>query len=152
MDLNIKPSSYPPKFGTESERGDEYIIVTPRSEISSWPPLETPGLDPSLTNTTPSTYSTSGPKNAWMGAELDTSDPITQLANVHFPEINPMSEAGGEMSHLDFMSLGDTSGDWGREWQSGHSVSVGSDLDGFPPQGVFSMGFGNERFEGMLSG
>lgn len=163
MGLNIKPPSSNlgtgSRFDAESERSDGYIMVTPRSEISSWPPLDaTPGLDPSLTSTTPSTLSTSaGTRNAWMGAELDPSDSISQLANVHFPEIPALSDAGeAHLTHLDFMALGDGAGDWSREWNGGGDVvGVGSDLDGFPPQGGGGFGmsaWGKEGFGGMLSG
>lgn len=157
-DLTIKPPLQPPRFDAESERSDGFIMVTPRSEISSWP-LETNGLEPSLTTTTSTTLSNSLPKNAWMGAELDPSDSISQLANVHFPEIPAL---GGEdnMNHLDFMALGDGAGEWGREWQGGNGVNISSDLDGFPPQGSFGgIGFGSmsgsgtgERFGEVLSG
>ncbi|KAF2013892.1 hypothetical protein BU24DRAFT_483721 [Aaosphaeria arxii CBS 175.79] len=169
------PAAGPTRFDAESDRGDGYIMVTPRSEISSWPNLDNAAssLDPALTTATPSTLSTSaGTRNAWMGAELDPSDSISQLANVHFPEIPALSEANGgdNMSHLDFMNLGDASIDWAREWQSsgngglgsnsgsGDGMGVGSDLDGFPPQGSFSgMGFGSssgtgERYGGIMSG
>jgi hypothetical protein len=149
IDLTVKAPPQPPRFDVESDRGDGYIMVTPRSEVSSWHPLSNdsgnaPGLEHGLT--TPSTANNlstpGGPRNAWMGAELDTSDSITQLANVHFPEIPALSGGDGDMTHLDFMSLGDGAGDWGREWHGGNGVSVGSDLDGFPPQGGFGMGFG----------
>jgi hypothetical protein len=151
-DLSIKPPPHPHRFDAESERSDGYIMVTPRSEISSWP-LETPVLDHSMSTATPSAsqLSSSGPsRNAWMGAELDPSDNIAQLANVHFPEIPALEE--GNMSHLDFMSLGDGNGEWAREWQHSNGVGVGSDLDGFPPQGAFGMGFGDNRFGNVLSG
>ena len=151
MDLSIKPPPPPHRFDADgSERGDGFIMVTPRSEISSWP-LETPGLDPSLTTATPSTLSTSGPRNAWMGAELDTSDSITQIAHAHFPEMHALG--GEDNMSLDFMSLGDSTVDWGRDWQAAHGINVGSDLDGFPPQGGFGLnyGTGNEKF-GMMSG
>jgi hypothetical protein len=87
------------------------------------------------------------------GPELDQTDPIAQLANVHFPEIPALGDAEN-MSHLDFMSLGDGSTDWSGDWMPSGSggVGVGSDLDGFPPQGGFNMGFGNERSSGMLTG
>ncbi|KAH7121057.1 fungal-specific transcription factor domain-containing protein [Dendryphion nanum] len=147
------------RFDAESERSDGYIMVTPRSEISTWPPLDaTPGLDPNLTTATPSTLSTSaGTRNAWMGAELDPSDSISQLANVHFPEIPALSEAGdANLTHLDFMALGDGAGDWSREWNGGgDGINVGSDLDGFPPQGGGGFGmsaWGKEGFGGMMGG
>lgn len=143
IDLTIKPVPCPPRFDAENERGDGFIMVTPHSEISSWHPLsETLGLEHTLQTPSTSTLSTSGPRNAWMGAELDTSDSISQLANVHFPEIPALSEADN-MNHLDFLSLADGGGEWGGEWRP----NLGSDLDGFPPQGSFGMGFGS-----MLSG
>ncbi|KAF2465280.1 uncharacterized protein BDR25DRAFT_239858 [Lindgomyces ingoldianus] len=153
IDLSIKPPPPPHRFDAETERSDGFIMVTPRSEISSWPNLETP-IDAPLT--TPSTLSTSGPRNAWMGAELDPLDSISQLANAHFPTEMQALEAGtGEnMSHLDYMNLGDGN-EWSREWNAQGGASVGSDLDGFPPQsnGGFGVGaFGGERFGGMLSG
>lgn len=155
-DLSIKPPPSIHRFDTESERSDGYIMVTPRSELNAWPSTipQTPGIEHELT--TPSTTVTSAnigsrTTNAWMGAELDTSDSISQLANVHFPEMGSL-EGEESMSHLDFMSLGE--GDWGREWGAGDvggAQGVGSDLDGFPPQGAFeTMGF-EGRF-GMLSG
>lgn len=157
IDLTIKATPNPQNgsrcFDTESDRTEGYIMVTPQSEISSWNPLRDPqssSLDHKGLSTPSSTaLSTSGPRNAWMGAELDTLDSIDQLANVHFPEIPALSEGGnGDMSHLDFLSLGDT-GDWGTEWgnggngNNGNAVGVGSDLDGFPPQGSYGMGFGS---------
>jgi hypothetical protein len=144
IDLTVKAPV--PRFDGESDRGDGYIMVTPRSEISSWHPLDSssaPGLEHGLTTpSTGTTHHVSTPRNAWMGAELDTSDSIAQLANVHFPEIPALTAGDGDMTHLDFLSLGDGSGDWGREWHGGSAVGVGSDLDGFPPQGGFGMGFG----------
>ncbi|KAF2186726.1 hypothetical protein K469DRAFT_630689 [Zopfia rhizophila CBS 207.26] len=145
MDLSIKLPPPSHRFDVESERSDGYIMVTPRSEISNWPPFSETPLDPSLT--TPSTLPTSGPRNAWMGAELDNSDSISQLASVHFPEI-PMSD-GGENMNLDFMALGN--GEW-RDWQGNTGAGVASDLDRFPLQGGFGMGCGVERFGELLSG
>ncbi|KAF2119711.1 fungal-specific transcription factor domain-containing protein [Lophiotrema nucula] len=144
IDLSIKPM--PPRFDAESERSDGYIMITPRSEIATWPPLDTP-LDPALTTST--TLSTSGPRNAWMGAELDPNDSISQIANAHFPEL--LAFEGDNMTHLDYMSIGDGNGEFGREWQpSNGGAGVASDLDGFPPQGAF-MGFDTGRFGGMLN-
>jgi hypothetical protein len=84
-----------------------------------------------------------------MGAEFDANDSISQLANVHFPEMGAFdSDTGGVdgMTNLDFMSLGEGN-DWGvgKEWTT--SMGVGSDLDGFPPQNAFSGGaaFGSEE-------
>ncbi|KAF2708012.1 hypothetical protein K504DRAFT_381615 [Pleomassaria siparia CBS 279.74] len=156
MDLSIKPPSSHHRFDAESERSDGYILVTPRSELGAWPPTlaETPGLEHGLTTPSTASRSHTAPRNAWMGAELDPTDSISQLANVHFPEI-PVLEGGEGTAHLDFMTLGEGT-DWGREWgmsdggNTGGNGDVGSDLDGFPPQnGGFGMGFG-ERF-GMLS-
>ncbi|KAF2265491.1 hypothetical protein CC78DRAFT_493402 [Lojkania enalia] len=144
IDLTIKPPSHPPRFDAESERSDGFVMVTPHSEISTWPNVETP-IDTTLT--TPSTLSTSAPRDTWMGAGLDPSDTISQLANVHFPEIPVLSSEGENMSHLDFLSLGDGSGgEWG-DWQPGNGVGIGNDLDGFPPQGTFGVGF-EGRFVG----
>jgi len=152
IDLTVKAPPHPPRFDADSDRGDGYIMVTPRSEISSWHPLSetnsgnAPGLEHGIA--TPSTGTNhhvstpGGQRNAWMGAELDASDSITQLANVHFPEIPALSAGDGDMAHLDFLSLADGGGDWGREWQPSHGIGVGSDLDGFPPQSGFGMGFG----------
>lgn len=144
IDLTIKaPGQH--RWDAESERSDGYIMVTPRSEISSWPPISENAseLSHSLATGSSAGLSTSGPRNAWMGAELDTSDAISNLANVHFPEMNALTD-GGDMSHLDFLSLGDGSGDFGRDWNSGTEVGVGGDLDGFPPQqGAYGMGFGS---------
>lgn len=78
-------------------------------------------------------------------------DPISQLANAHFPELNAFDEAAhgggvsemGGMTNLDFMSLGGEGGDGGwnaKEWH-GALESVGGDLDGFPVDGGFGMGF-----------
>jgi hypothetical protein len=153
-DLSIKP--LPPRFDGETDRNDGFIMVTPHTEMPSWQ-LDPATLDPSLTAATPAaaSLSSSAPqRNAWMGtsSDLDQSDPIVQLANVHFPEL-PAMDAAENMSHLDFMSLGDASTDWSREWvPSGGGVGVGSDLDGFPPQSGFNVGFGNERYSGMLTG
>ena len=141
IDLTMK-SSGPHRWDAESERSDGFIMITPRSEISSWPPISenTPVLSHSLD--TVSVMSTSGPRNTWMGAELDTSEAINNLANVHFPEMSTLNEGGGT-TNLDFLNLGDVT-DWGREWNTGNDVSVGSDLDGFPPhQPAYGMGFGS---------
>ena len=80
-----------------------------------------------------------------MGADLDPHDPISQLANAHFPELSAFDEgmgAGGGNSgggdggmNLDFMPLGNGGDFWniGKEWGGGSS-----DLDGFPLQnGLF---------------
>lgn len=145
IDLTIKAPPAPHRWDAESERSDGFIMVTPRSEISSWPPISENASDLShpLTATSSTTLSTSEPRNAWMGAELDPSDAINNLANVHFPEMDALND-GTNMTHLDFLSLGDGGGDFGREWNAGHGVGVGSDLDGFPPQqGAYGMGFGS---------
>ncbi|KAF1955049.1 hypothetical protein CC80DRAFT_475133 [Byssothecium circinans] len=147
IDLSITASQQSgPRFDADSERSDGYIMVTPCSEISSWHPLsDTQTIDHTLPTPSSTVLSTSGPRTAWMGNEFDPSDSIAQLANVHFPEIPALGGngggEGGDMSHLDFLSLG---GNWGREWAGGgpDGVGVGSDLDGFPPQGSFGMGFG----------
>lgn len=147
IDLTIKaPPTQTHRFD-DADRTDGFIMVTPRSEISAWHPLsDAPPLEHGLPTPSTSALSTSGPRNAWMGAELDAADSISQLANVHFPEIPALHETEG-MGHLDFLSLGDGGGEWSREWQGG-GVGVGSDLDGFPPQGAgFGMGFGS-----MLNG
>ncbi|PVH95805.1 hypothetical protein DM02DRAFT_689316 [Periconia macrospinosa] len=150
IDLTVKPPLQPPRFdANDTDRSDGFIVVTPRSEISSWHPLpeatSPSNIDPSLSAPSVSNMrQQQQQRNAWMGAELDVSDSISQLANVHFPEIPALMEAG-DMSHLDFLSLGD-GGEWGRDWNLGNAggtaVGVGSDLDGFPPQGGFGMGFG----------
>ena len=77
-----------------------------------------------------------------MGPEFDQHDPISQLANAHFPELSAFDEPvgdGSDVVNLDFMPLGD-GGDWNmnKEW------SGGSDLDGFPASGRFNMGFGDD--------
>jgi hypothetical protein len=148
--LSIKPP--PPRFD-ESERTEGYIMVTPRSELSTWPGLsETPELSHTLSTPAPPSTTSSHPRNsgAWMGAEFDTSDSISQLANAHFPEIMAFDgETGGidGMTNLDFMALGEA-GDWGmgKEWTEG-GMGGGSDLDGFPPQSAFSAGLGLESGE-----
>lgn len=144
IDLTIKAPTAPYRWDAESERSDGYIMVTPRSEVNSWAPISesTPALSHGLDTPSTAALSTSGPRNAWMGAELDTSDAITNLATVHFPEMNSLPE-GNDMAHLDFLNLGDIN-DWGKEWNGGNEVGVGSDLDGFPPQqSGFGMGFGS---------
>ncbi|CAI6334841.1 unnamed protein product [Periconia digitata] len=150
IDLTVKPPLQTPRFDTDADRSDGFILVTPRSEISSWHPFSdnTSAIDPNLSTPASNTNnsllsSATQQRNAWMGADLDSSDSISQLANVHFPEIPALTGDVGDMSHLDFMSLGD-GGDWGAEWQQeGGGVGVGSDLDGFPPQGGFGMAFGS---------
>lgn len=143
IDLTIKTPA-PHRWDAESERLDGYIMVTPRSEISSWPSISENASDlHTLASGSSAGLSTSAPRNAWMGAELDACDAISSLANVHFPEMDAFPD-GGDMSHLDFLNLGDGSGDFAREWNSGNGVGVGSDLDGFPPQqGAYGMGFGS---------
>jgi hypothetical protein len=148
--FSIKPPP-PPRFD-DSDRMDGFIMVTPRSEFGPWPAFsEPPELSHALS--TPSTLSSSNPQHneAWMGAELETNDSISQLANVHFPEMGAFEGDSGSvegMTNLDFMNLGEGS-DWGmgKQWTAG--VSVGSDLDGFPPQPAFtSGGFGStEKFD-----
>ncbi|KAH7377335.1 fungal-specific transcription factor domain-containing protein [Pyrenochaeta sp. MPI-SDFR-AT-0127] len=151
--LSIKP---PPPLFDDLHRDDGFILITPRSELSTWPPLSEP---PELSHTlsTPSTITStslsgsSNPRNsgAWMGADYDPQDSISQLANAHFPELNAFDEAGGAaagggmdgMTNLDFMNLGE-----GNHWSGLHKDwsqrVVGSDLDGFPSQNGFDMGFG----------
>lgn len=142
--LSIKPP--PPRFDDadrERHTSDGYIMVTPRSEISTWPGLSEPDLSHALS--TPSTtgpLSTSGNNRhsggAWMGAgsEFDPQDSgIDQLATAHFPELNAFDDGAGMdgMTNLDFMNLGE--GEWnvGKEWVS--SVGIAGDLDGFPVGG-----------------
>ena len=76
-----------------------------------------------------------------MGSEFDQHDPISQLANAHFPELSAFDEsvgAGSDTVNLDFMPLGD-----GMDWNMNKEWSGGSDLDGFPSSGGFGMGFGD---------
>ncbi|KAF1978720.1 hypothetical protein BU23DRAFT_563628 [Bimuria novae-zelandiae CBS 107.79] len=145
IDLRINPPPAPHRWDADSEHSDGFIMVTPRSEISSCPPISenTPALSHGLDTPSTAALSTSGSRNAWMGAELDTSESINNLANVHFPEMNALTD-GGDMTNLDFLSLGNGGGDWGREWNASNGVDVGSDLDGFPPQqSAYGMGFGS---------
>lgn len=142
QNLNMK-APVPPRFD-DPDRLDGYIMITPRSELGGpWPTFHdnTPELTHAL-STPSTTLSTSNPRHsgAWMGAELDTSDSISQLANVHFPEMGAFEGDAG-MTNLDFMTLGD--GDWGmgKDWAGG--LGVGGDLDGFPPQSGFSASTAN---------
>jgi len=122
---------------------DGFIMVTPRSELDTWPCITDPP-ERAHALSTPSTNSPSLPRHSqtsWMGPEFDQHDPISQLANAHFPELSAFDEPvgdGGDVVNLDFMPLGD-GGDWNmnKEW------SRGSDLDGFPASDGFSMGFGH---------
>ncbi|KAL5116311.1 hypothetical protein ACEQ8H_005769 [Pleosporales sp. CAS-2024a] len=136
----------PPRFDEHAGFMDGYIMVTPRSEVSSaWPALnETPEVGHALSTPSTTTLSTWNPRHSgtWMGAEFDSSDSISQLAKVHFPEMGAFdtdAASGDGMTNLDFLSLGDA-GDWGigKEWTM--DMGVGSDLDGFPPQNGFSTG------------
>jgi hypothetical protein len=147
--FTVKPP--PPRFD-DPDRMDGFIMVTPRSEFGAWPALSEP---PELSHTlsTPSTLSSSNSRQngAWTGAEFEPNDSISQLANVHFPEMGAFEGDSGSvegMTNLDFMNL-EEGGDWGmgKEWTGG--MPVGSDLDGFPPQPVFTTGgFGNaEKFD-----
>jgi hypothetical protein len=72
-----------------------------------------------------------------MGADFDAQDPISQLANAHFPELSAFDDLGTgvggggsgsggiEGVNLDFMPLGD-----GHEWGLPKEWSGMSDLDG----------------------
>lgn len=81
-----------------------------------------------------------------MGADLDPQDSIAQLANAHFPELSTFDESGAGgatgmdgLTNLDFMNLGEAA-EWGalhKDWNHG-----AGDLDGFPSQNGFDMGFG----------
>ncbi|KAF1846269.1 uncharacterized protein K460DRAFT_339333 [Cucurbitaria berberidis CBS 394.84] len=144
--LSIVPPP-PPRFDDMDRNGDGFIMVTPRSEMSAWQPIsETPELSHTLSTPSTSTLSSSDPRNsgAWMGAEFDAQDSISQLATAHFPELNAFDEANGGsvdgMTNLDFMNLGEGGNEWsmGKEWNS--SGGVVSDLDGFPSQSGFGMG------------
>ncbi|OCL03371.1 hypothetical protein AOQ84DRAFT_419363, partial [Glonium stellatum] len=116
LDLNIKVPP-PQRADAESERSDGFIMVTPRSEIGGWPSLSNePSMDPSLTTPNHSSLATPAPRNAWIGAELDSSDSISQLASVHFPEI-PIFSENENMLHLDFMSPGNKK--W-KDWLGGN--------------------------------
>ncbi|EDU43337.1 Fungal-trans multi-domain protein [Pyrenophora tritici-repentis] len=122
---------------------DGFIMVTPRSELGTWPSIADP---PELSHTlsTPSTNSSTRPRHSgtsWMGPEFDQHDPISQLANAHFPELSAFDEpvgAGGDAINLDFMPLGD-----GTDWNMSKDWNGSSDLDGFPSSGGFGMGFGD---------
>ncbi|KAF2815741.1 uncharacterized protein BDZ99DRAFT_565677 [Mytilinidion resinicola] len=176
-EFKIKPPPPPSLRGGGADAdagvGDGYIMVTPRSEMSSaWPALHDsnnggPPIDPAITTPSAASLSSSaaprggggGQQNTWMGAELD-SDSIVQIAGAHFPEMGLMGacESAGDasMSHLDFMALG--SEDW-TEWQAGVG-GVGTDLDGFPPQagfggfeqGVVGGGGGGRGYGGLING
>ena len=83
-----------------------------------------------------------------MGFDSSTAvheENINQIAHAHFPELGAFDEQGGlgdvGMTNLDFMRLDGEEGTWGmgKEWSAG---GLGSgDLDGFPVDGGFGMGF-----------
>jgi hypothetical protein len=81
-----------------------------------------------------------------MGAEFEAEDSISQLANVHFPEMEAFDAhmGGVEGTNLDFMNLGE-GGEWGMGKKWNGNMGAGSDLDGFPPSNPFTagVGFGN---------
>lgn len=104
-----------------------------------------------------------------MGADaLGSSDSISQLANVHFPEIPALTGessagagggssvagdllvgdgSGGAAANLDFLALGEEGAAWGREWLTG--AAGGEELDGFGGGGAFGMGVFGERGFGV---
>lgn len=106
------------------DQDGSFILVTPRSEtLPCWPPADTPDLKDSGT---------------WMPGDFTLTvgtDPMSELANVHFPEMGALDGDTGTMTNLDFMNL-----EWGleKDWAGG----TGTDLDGFPPQS--GGGFGTE--------
>jgi len=138
--LSIKAPP-PPRFDDPIQNNDGYVLVTPRSELGSvgWPSISEP---PELSHnmSTPSTTLSSSHMNrnsgAWMGADFDPHDPISQLANAHFPELSAFDDLGtggsGGVSggaidgvNLDFMPLGD-----GNEWSLPKEWNGPSDMDG----------------------
>ncbi|KAF2841011.1 hypothetical protein M501DRAFT_930351 [Patellaria atrata CBS 101060] len=147
MDLGL---TGPRHHNTDSDldRGaDSFVMVTPRSEICSWPPTSTGmPLDPALPTPT-STLESQQPPRPWMSGDVNPND-VSHLASIHFPEMSHLADNEGA-SHgagvLDFMNLG---GDEWRDWQPDGS-SVITDLDGFPPTG--GLAFGGERFGSLLN-
>ncbi len=140
--LSIKTPA-PPLFDDPGQNNDGYILVTPRSELGStgWPNLTEPA-DLSHNLSTPSTTLSSSYVNRnssnWMGADFDSQDPISQLANAHFPELSAFDDLGTGGSggvggggggidgvNLDFMPMGN-----GNEWSMPKDWSGANDLDG----------------------
>ncbi|KAF2669315.1 hypothetical protein BT63DRAFT_432951 [Microthyrium microscopicum] len=137
--------------GGELERPDSYVLVTPRSELGSWPAGGTGSILES---------SASAGGATWMGADAADSHDISALASVHFPELRDLPTIGenGEpatVPNLDFLSFGNPGDEW-REWGAtgSNGVEAGGELDGFGNNGAFASGFPTTpgRFESRLAG
>ncbi|KAL6706992.1 hypothetical protein ACN47E_004942 [Coniothyrium glycines] len=132
-----------------------FVMITPRSELSSWA-LEMPEHSRGLSTPSTRLSNSTGNRNSggtWMGFDSSThtqDDHINQIANAHFPELDAFDDGPttigdvGSMTNLDFLNL-DTGDDgtWGtniKDW-NGALADVGGDLDGFPINGGFESAF-----------
>jgi hypothetical protein len=156
MDMHIDPvlasmSNSRRKQSGTSERPDDFVLVTPRSEFGSWPSaLTNAALDaaavgsgsiaPSILTTDGSSttggLTTSSVASHWMlggTGDLDTQD-VSHLATVHFPELRDLPSIGENGSpvavpNLDFLSFGGGGEEW-RDW-GGNGDGMGDSSNGY---------------------
>ncbi|KAJ9658282.1 hypothetical protein H2201_007841 [Coniosporium apollinis] len=164
LNLNLKnlhsmgPPQFQRKADSESSQADGFVMITPRSEFGTWPPLagdSVSAVDHPLPTPSTSLVTPGLTRNSWMGADMDVNEnthDISHLANIHFPELSAMN-GDNENSHLDYMAFADN--EW-RDWQNplnGNGMQT-TDLDGFPPQHGSFNGFPNSPrgFVGIMEG
>ena len=159
LDVNIDPmltsASLHKHRDSDIDRPNDFVMITPRSEIGSWTGMpDTAGLESAAaTSTSGMPHLTDS--STWMGTDMDAHD-ISHLASVHFPELRDMPSIGenGESSNastLDFLNFNAPGDEW-KEWRPGDGTG-GPDLDGFTSAGGFANGLPGTpgRFESRLT-
>lgn len=164
LNLNLKnlhsmgPPQFQRKVESESSQADGFVMITPRSEFGTWPPLAgdfVTAMDHPLPTSSTGLATPGLMRNSWMGADTDVSEnthDISHLANIHFPELNGMN-GDNDNSHLDYMTFADN--EW-RDWKNPPAANgmQTTDLDGFPThQGSFNNFPNSPRgFVGIMEG
>lgn len=156
MELHIDPMLASMSVRKQSntsdiERPESFVLVTPRSEISSWggAPI------PTGNTVTSAGIQDSASSAPWMIGSVSTAEAfelhdISALANVHFPELRDLPTIGengepGPTPNLDFLSFGNAGDDW-REWTNTNAdihPNGNGDMDAFATTSndAFAAGF-----------
>jgi hypothetical protein len=159
LDVNIDPllssASLRKHRDSDIERSNDFVMITPRSEIGSWQGGMTDTAGMEVTGPATASLLAESSASTWIGTDLDTHD-ISHLASVHFPELRDMPSIGeggelGNPSSLDFLNFTAPGDEW-KEWRPNDGAGD-PDLDGFTSTGGFGNGLPGTpgRFENRLT-
>ncbi|KAK5158109.1 hypothetical protein LTR04_005309 [Oleoguttula sp. CCFEE 6159] len=144
MNINIPQRAAKPV--PDMNRQDDFVMVTPRSELSSWPNITTDTFLQQTMPPTPASTDRSLPtvprmsrSTAWMGAEAEEPE-VSFLDSIQLPSIPSVSDVENTQP-FDLLTLPNDE-DW-RNWHSSGGIGLQNDLDGFPPRGQYSGAFSN---------